>query len=125
MFNNVSCGSKLENLAFAYGKASNRVGVEPLQFAGENSLTGDFARRRGIFQNGAAPCGGSSSATCLSSDNVAEVYRVINSDSDGLSRLAVDRYINVLFCGIYSLGVFKGLAPATRVAWNEVYARAC
>jgi 23S rRNA (cytosine1962-C5)-methyltransferase len=42
-------------------------------------------------------------------DAVTDAYRVINSDGDGLSGLTVDRYADVLFCDVYSLGIFQRL----------------
>jgi len=41
----------------------------------------------------------------LKLDAATDAYRVINSDGDGLSGLTVDRYGDVLFCDVYSLGV--------------------
>lgn len=42
-------------------------------------------------------------------DAVADAWRVINSDGDGLSGLTVDRYADTLFCDVYSLGIFQRL----------------
>ncbi len=42
-------------------------------------------------------------------DDEADVYRVVNSDGDGLSGLTVDRYADVLFCELVSLGVAQRL----------------
>jgi 23S rRNA (cytosine1962-C5)-methyltransferase len=45
----------------------------------------------------------------LKLDAETDAYRVINSDGDGLSGLTVDRYGDVLFCEVYSLGVAQRL----------------
>ena len=45
----------------------------------------------------------------LKLDAATDAYRVINSDGDGLSGLTVDRYGEVLFCDLYSLGVAQRL----------------
>ncbi len=42
-------------------------------------------------------------------DEVTDAYRVVNSDGDGLSGLTIDRYGDVLFCDVYSLGMFQRL----------------
>ncbi|MFA5057615.1 MAG: class I SAM-dependent rRNA methyltransferase [Opitutaceae bacterium] len=42
-------------------------------------------------------------------DAQTDAWRVVNSDGDGLSGLTVDRYADVLFCDVYSLGVFQRL----------------
>ena len=42
-------------------------------------------------------------------DETSDAWRVINSDGDGLSGLTIDRYADVLFCDVYSLGVFQRL----------------
>lgn len=42
-------------------------------------------------------------------DGVTDAYRVVNSDGDGLSGLTIDRYADVLFCDVYSLGIFQRL----------------
>ena len=39
----------------------------------------------------------------------SDAWRVINSDGDGLSGLTVDRYADVLYCDVYSLGMFLRL----------------
>jgi len=45
----------------------------------------------------------------LKLDAVTDAYRLVNSDGDGLSGLTVDRYGDVLFCDVYSLGVAQRL----------------
>ncbi|HUJ44198.1 MAG TPA: class I SAM-dependent rRNA methyltransferase [Opitutaceae bacterium] len=45
----------------------------------------------------------------LKLDAVTDAWRAINSDGDGLSGLTVDRYGDVLFCDVASLGVFQRL----------------
>ena len=45
----------------------------------------------------------------LKLDADTDAWRVINSDGDGLSGLTVDRYGEVLFCEVYSLGVAQRL----------------
>jgi 23S rRNA (cytosine1962-C5)-methyltransferase len=42
-------------------------------------------------------------------DAVTDAYRAVNSDGDGMSGLTVDRYGDVLFCDVYSLGIFQRL----------------
>lgn len=42
-------------------------------------------------------------------DASTEAYRVINSDGDGISGLTIDRYADVLYCDVYSLGIFLRL----------------
>jgi 23S rRNA (cytosine1962-C5)-methyltransferase len=42
-------------------------------------------------------------------DAVTNAYRVVNSDGDGLSGLTIDRYADVLFCDVYSLGIHQRL----------------
>jgi 23S rRNA (cytosine1962-C5)-methyltransferase len=42
-------------------------------------------------------------------DATTEAYRVINSDGDGISGLTIDRYADVLYCDVYSLGIFLRL----------------
>jgi 23S rRNA (cytosine1962-C5)-methyltransferase len=45
----------------------------------------------------------------LKLDGQSDAWRVVNSDGDGLSGLTVDRYGEVLFCDIVSLGVAQRL----------------
>jgi 23S rRNA (cytosine1962-C5)-methyltransferase len=45
----------------------------------------------------------------LKLDAVTDAWRVVNSDGDGLSGLTVDRYGDVLFCDVTSLGIFRRL----------------
>ncbi len=42
-------------------------------------------------------------------DASTDAYRVINSDGDGMSGLTIDRYADVLYCDVYSLGMFLRL----------------
>jgi 23S rRNA (cytosine1962-C5)-methyltransferase len=42
-------------------------------------------------------------------DATTEAYRLINSDGDGMSGLTIDRYGDILFCEVYSLGMFQRL----------------
>jgi len=42
-------------------------------------------------------------------DAETDAYRLVNSDGDGLSGLTIDRYGDVLFCEIYSLGIAQRL----------------
>ncbi len=42
-------------------------------------------------------------------DASTEAWRVINSDGDGISGLTIDRYADVLYCDVYSLGIFLRL----------------
>ncbi|HZZ18900.1 MAG TPA: class I SAM-dependent rRNA methyltransferase [Opitutaceae bacterium] len=42
-------------------------------------------------------------------DAETDAYRLINSDGDGLSGLTIDRYGDVLFCEVYSLGIAQRL----------------
>lgn len=45
----------------------------------------------------------------LKLDEQTDAWRAVNSDGDGLSGLTVDRYNDVLFCDVTSLGVFLRL----------------
>ncbi len=45
----------------------------------------------------------------LALDRFTDAYRLVNSDGDGLSGLTIDRYGEVLFCEVYSLGIFQRL----------------
>ena len=45
----------------------------------------------------------------LKLDAATDAYRVVNSDGDGLSGLTVDRYGDVLYVDVYSLGVAQRL----------------
>jgi 23S rRNA (cytosine1962-C5)-methyltransferase len=45
----------------------------------------------------------------LKLDEQTDAWRAVNSDGDGLSGLTVDRYDDVLFCDVTSLGVFLRL----------------
>ncbi|NBR10291.1 MAG: class I SAM-dependent rRNA methyltransferase, partial [Opitutaceae bacterium] len=47
--------------------------------------------------------------TLFKLDAQTDAYRVINSDGDGLSGLTIDRYADVLYCDVYSLGMFQRL----------------
>jgi 23S rRNA (cytosine1962-C5)-methyltransferase len=42
-------------------------------------------------------------------DAETDAYRLVNSDGDGLSGLTIDRYGEVLFCEVYSLGIAQRL----------------
>jgi 23S rRNA (cytosine1962-C5)-methyltransferase len=42
-------------------------------------------------------------------DAETDAYRLINSDGDGVSGLTIDRYGDVLFCEVYSLGIAQRL----------------
>ncbi|MFI5335729.1 MAG: class I SAM-dependent rRNA methyltransferase [Opitutales bacterium] len=42
-------------------------------------------------------------------DVSTDAYRVVNSDGDGVSGLTIDRYADVLYCDVYSLGIFQRL----------------
>ena len=42
-------------------------------------------------------------------DAETDAYRLINSDGDGLSGLTIDRYADVLFCEVFSLGIAQRL----------------
>jgi len=42
-------------------------------------------------------------------DAQSDAWRVVNSDGDGLSGLTVDRYGEILFCEVNSLGIFQRL----------------
>jgi 23S rRNA (cytosine1962-C5)-methyltransferase len=42
-------------------------------------------------------------------DGETDAYRLINSDGDGVSGLTIDRYGDVLFCEVYSLGIAQRL----------------
>ena len=45
----------------------------------------------------------------LKLDEQTDAWRAVNSDGDGLSGLMVDRYDDVLFCDVTSLGIFQRL----------------
>lgn len=51
---------------------------------------------------------------------VTEAYRVLNSDGDGLSGLTIDRYGDVLFVDVYSLGMFLRLPRLLEVLHAEL-----
>jgi 23S rRNA (cytosine1962-C5)-methyltransferase len=42
-------------------------------------------------------------------DLETDAYRLVNSDGDGMSGLTIDRYGDVLFCEVYSLGIAQRL----------------
>jgi 23S rRNA (cytosine1962-C5)-methyltransferase len=42
-------------------------------------------------------------------DAETDAYRLVNSDGDGLSGLTIDRYGDILFCEVYSLGIAQRL----------------
>jgi 23S rRNA (cytosine1962-C5)-methyltransferase len=69
-------------------------GAEPI---GEDYFEGAFRRaialRREVFRL----------------DAETDAYRLVNSDGDGLSGLTIDRYADVLFCEVYSLGMAQRL----------------
>jgi 23S rRNA (cytosine1962-C5)-methyltransferase len=59
-------------------------------------------------------------------DAVTDAYRLINSDGDGLSGLTIDRYGDVLFCEVYSLGIAQrlpGWLPLLHELAGTTYAR--
>jgi 23S rRNA (cytosine1962-C5)-methyltransferase len=45
----------------------------------------------------------------FSLDASTDAYRLVNSDGDGLSGLTIDRYADVLFCEVFSLGMAQRL----------------
>jgi 23S rRNA (cytosine1962-C5)-methyltransferase len=45
----------------------------------------------------------------LKLDALTDAWRAVNSDGDGLSGLTIDRYDDVLFCDVTSLGIFQRL----------------
>jgi 23S rRNA (cytosine1962-C5)-methyltransferase len=69
--------------------SSEPIGEEYFEMAIRRAV----ALRRDMFKLGAS----------------TEAYRVINSDGDGISGLTIDRYADVLYCDVYSLGIFLRL----------------
>lgn len=112
MLGEVSRDAKPGDLVSVYDKFGHRVGIglfnprakmplrvvahtaEPLgEEYFETALRRAVALRREVFKI----------------DAVTDAYRVVNSDGDGLSGLTIDRYADVLYCDVYSLGVFQRL----------------
>ena len=112
MLAHTSPGVRAGDFVAVYDKAGNRVGAGlynqnakiPLRVVchstepvGEEyfaaALRRAVALRREMFQL----------------DAVTDAYRVVNSDGDGVSGLTIDRYGDVLFCDVYSLGIFQRL----------------
>ncbi len=59
-------------------------------------------------------------------DLETDAYRLINSDGDGMSGLTIDRYGDVLFCEVYSLGIAQRLPqwlPLLHVLAGTKFAR--
>ena len=112
MLGEVSRDARPGDLVSVYDKFGNRVGIGlfnprakmPLRVVVhtaaplgeeyfESAIRRAVALRRDLFQL----------------DAQSEAYRVINSDGDGLSGLTIDRYADVLYCDVYSLGIFHRL----------------
>ena len=112
MLGEVSSDARPGDLVNVYDKFGNRVGIGlfnprskmPLRVVvhtteamGEEYFEGAIRRavalRREMFK--------------LDADT--DAYRVINSDGDGISGLTIDRYADVLYCDVYSLGIFLRL----------------
>ena len=112
MLGEVSRDARPGDLVSVYDKFGNRVGIGlfnprakmPLRVVvhsaepmGEEYFDGALRRavalRRDLFKL----------------DAQSDAYRVINSDGDGISGLTIDRYADVLYCDVYSLGIFHRL----------------
>ncbi|WP_438482145.1 class I SAM-dependent rRNA methyltransferase [Oleiharenicola lentus] len=112
MLGEVSSDARPGDLVNVYDKFGNRVGIglfnprakmplrvvshtaEPLgEEYFESAIRRAVALRRDMFKL----------------DAQTEAYRVINSDGDGISGLTIDRYADVLYCDVYSLGIFHRL----------------
>jgi 23S rRNA (cytosine1962-C5)-methyltransferase len=64
--------------------------------------------------------------TLFKLDTETDAYRLINSDGDGLSGLTIDRYGDVLFCEVFSLGIaqrLSGWLPLLHELAGTKYAR--
>lgn len=108
----VSSDAKPGDLVAVYDKAGNRLGSGlynprakiPLRVVnhGAEPPSEDYfaeALRRAVrFRREA-----------LKLDEVADAYRLVNSDGDGLSGLIVDRYAETLLCEVTSLGMAQRL----------------
>lgn len=112
MLGEVSSDARPGDLVNVYDKFGNRVGIglfnprskmplrvvvhtaEPIgEEYFETAIRRAVALRREMFK--------------LDADT--DAYRVINSDGDGISGLTIDRYADVLYCDVYSLGIFLRL----------------
>jgi len=112
MLGDVSRDAKPGDLVAVYDKFGNRVGTGlfnprakmPLRVVThsaepvgeeyfEAALRRAVALRRDLFKL----------------DAQSDAYRVVNSDGDGLSGLTIDRYADVLYCDVTSLGIFLRL----------------
>ncbi len=112
MLGEVSRDAKPGDLVTVYDKASQRLG------AGLYNPRAKMPLR--VVCHSAEPVGEEYFETALRRavalrqelfklDAVTDAYRVVNSDGDGLSGLTIDRYGDVLFCDVYSLGMFQRL----------------
>lgn len=112
MLGEVSRDAKPGDLVTVYDKAGERLGAglynprakmplrvvvhsaEPVDESYfESAIRRASGLRRGLFRL----------------DAVSDAYRVVNSDGDGLSGLTIDRYGDVLFCEVTSLGIHQRL----------------
>jgi len=59
----------------------------------------------------------------LGLDAVADAYRVVHAEADGLSGLIVDRYADVLSVEIFSLGMYQRIGPILELLAAELGTR--
>lgn len=76
---------------------SSQIRVRVLSFDPEEKINGDFFRRKILFAD--------SIREKIIDTSKTNAYRIINSESDGLPGLIVDRYSDYLVCQFLSAGV--------------------
>ena len=76
---------------------SSQIRVRVLSFDPEEKINGDFFRRKILFAD--------SLREKIIDTSKTNAYRIINSESDGLPGLIVDRYSDYLVCQFLSAGV--------------------
>ena len=123
MIRDVSPDAKPGDLVTVYDKLGNRLGagfwnrrayvpLRIMRFSTEPVTEAYFeeALRRAVALR----------RDMLKLDGVTETYRVVNSDGDGLSGLTVDRYGDVLFADVCSLGVMLRLQKWLPILHNAL-----
>ena len=112
MIRDVSSDAKSGDLVNVYDKLGQRLGVgfwnkkanvplRIMRFSAEpvgEDFFPEALRRAATFRR-----------ETFKLDEASEAYRAVNSDGDGLSGLTIDRYGDVLFCDVCSLGVVQRL----------------
>ena len=112
MLGEVSQGAKPGDWVSVYDKAGKRVGAGlynprakiPLRVVCHSTEPVDESYFEQAIRRAVAL-----RRDILGLDQATDAYRLINSDGDGLSGLTIDRYGDVLFCDVYSLGIFQRL----------------